>query len=900
MRNMYYIDMHCHTAPKPYSWSLKKSKTGWDCRNVKRSIWYNDPPKGIDKCVNRYLGLTRFTQSDFRTQTKGEVRIMSASLSPIERALVVPKFWPTFRFCDFLHWYKCIFRKTIFCLLLKLLAPFIIRFIGLFGMKYIFHVINKNRDYFDDLLKEYIYYICEESKQTDEFPTIFQLTREFNDIDPKFGGEFRDVIYVFFSIEGGHVFNNGGLKESYKDEKEGGISSDSKKGVMERIEAVKKWKHRPLFVSIAHHMKNDLCGHARSLTPPLERIVDQEKGMDEGFKDIGKFVVKQLLREDNGNRIYIDIKHMSKQSREDYYKILHDDYKKEDIPVFASHGAVNGRNTGEEWHDTYFHKKEKKYFSSWVPKNSSYIDIYQNEDDLKFNGGDVNFFNDEIIIIERTGGFLGIQIDERRLCTPEEKKHGKKIRKRGEQLYHQAGLVWKQIRYIAKVLDDENQLGWHTAAIGSDFDGLVDPPNGYWSSEDYGILEENLIHHAFRYFYYFSDELNLVSNRNPAGKQTPINANAKILAKANILAKALARALAKALVNAPAQINAQLQGTALIEEMTKIKKQIKDQANAEVEAQADAQAEAKKKAGVLSMALAITNTQDQAVALSDALAEIKNQSKKQVQAQAQAQARTNELTEKLGNVLAKANPETQVASMTEALTEIKEQISEQADVLALVNALTKKGAKEKASVNAQTGKDSWEEVYKNNLAKALTNALANALAQDNTKTQTAALTLALTKIKEQIKEQANSMSMASHTGKEPKEEANEEKPANALVVRMVRLLSKVFVPCLILALVKPPVYALIKAICEKKQDPPTPVQGEIEAMNNAKMVVDLFMRRNALRFLKDYYKKPAITIEEDIECPPIPVKKKCKIILLLQKIFRDSELCADFTPNRSN
>ena len=80
------------------------------------------------------------------------------------------------------------------------------------------------------------------------------------------------------------------------------------------------------------------------------------------------------------------------------------------------------------------------------------------------------------------------------LRVPEKKKDEEEKKTRGQQLYYQAGLVWKQIRFIAEVLDDADRFGWGIAAIGSDYDGLVDPPNGCWTSEEFGILEENMIH----------------------------------------------------------------------------------------------------------------------------------------------------------------------------------------------------------------------------------------------------------------------------------------------------------------------------------------------------------------------------------------------------------------------
>lgn len=574
MRNMYYVDMHCHAAPKPYSWSFKKKNKSWDCRNVRKSLWYNDPPRVLDKFVNRRFGLTRFTQSDFRTLTKGGVRIISACLSPIERGLV------TARCCRTVLCYTP--GKIIVCILLKLLGSLIIKAVGLFSMRFIIKIRKKNRDYFDELRREYIYYYCEERKQRDaNFPTIFKLTSSFDDIDPKFRDSDHDIMYVFFSIEGSHVFHKGGLKSRLKYDK-----------ITDKIKAVKNWTHQPLYISMAHHMYNDLCGHAKSLTPPLERMVDQETGMDTGFTETGKIVLRELLKKDNGSRIYIDIKHMSVKSRYQYYYILETEYG-EGIPVFASHGAVSGRDSLEKWVEDNFDKWVRqecpkgdiKNLSNGIRKknkknsNIENSDKYQNENHLQFNNGDINFFDDEILRIERTGGFLGIQIDERRLCSPEEKKDNKKKRKRGEQLYHQAGLVWKQIRYIAEVLDNKGRPGWFTAAIGSDYDGLVDPPNGYWSSDDFGILEENLIHHAFKYFMYYSGALTQKQNIDPykypvpnqAGAQAQDSALVKALAKTNIRAQAKALSAAVAAINKQIKVqdNTQPQDNALTGDETR-------------------------------------------------------------------------------------------------------------------------------------------------------------------------------------------------------------------------------------------------------------------------------------------------------------------------------------------
>ena len=85
-----------------------------------------------------------------------------------------------------------------------------------------------------------------------------------------------------------------------------------------------------------------MAGHARSLSGIVSRAIDQTHGMDTGITSLGKKVINSLLSTHNGKRIYIDIKHMSRKTRIEYYKLLDTRYAGEDIPVYVSHGAVNG------------------------------------------------------------------------------------------------------------------------------------------------------------------------------------------------------------------------------------------------------------------------------------------------------------------------------------------------------------------------------------------------------------------------------------------------------------------------------------------------------------------------------------------------------------------------------
>jgi microsomal dipeptidase-like Zn-dependent dipeptidase len=59
--------------------------------------------------------------------------------------------------------------------------------------------------------------------------------------------------------------------------------------------------------------------------------------------------------------------------------------------------------------------------------------------------------------------------------------------------------LWNQIQHIAELLDRNNLFSWDCIAIGSDYDGIIDPLNGYLTHETMVHLEEYIERHAFNY-----------------------------------------------------------------------------------------------------------------------------------------------------------------------------------------------------------------------------------------------------------------------------------------------------------------------------------------------------------------------------------------------------------------
>jgi hypothetical protein len=59
--------------------------------------------------------------------------------------------------------------------------------------------------------------------------------------------------------------------------------------------------------------------------------------------------------------------------------------------------------------------------------------------------------------------------------------------------------VWNQVRQIAEVLDMKDRFAWGIQSLGTDFDGIIDPINGYWTAKELDDLDDYLLKHAFNY-----------------------------------------------------------------------------------------------------------------------------------------------------------------------------------------------------------------------------------------------------------------------------------------------------------------------------------------------------------------------------------------------------------------
>jgi microsomal dipeptidase-like Zn-dependent dipeptidase len=66
-------------------------------------------------------------------------------------------------------------------------------------------------------------------------------------------------------------------------------------------------------------------------------------------------------------------------------------------------------------------------------------------------------------------------------------------------MHYRSALLWNQVQHIAELLNTHNLFAWNNIAIGSDFDGIIDPLNSCWTAEEIPFLADYLERHAYNY-----------------------------------------------------------------------------------------------------------------------------------------------------------------------------------------------------------------------------------------------------------------------------------------------------------------------------------------------------------------------------------------------------------------
>jgi len=454
-----HIDMHCHPALKPYNKSFKYQPTKQNDLRAgrKNSIWHYSPPNLLERSVNKILTLTKFTQTDLTALAKSGCSEVIIALYPFEK-----------------HFFT---RKVLG---LKFITDLLVNLAAGISQKGVDHVRNHS-NYFTVLEEEYDFY-----KQLDNQVQLingvhytYRIVNNYAEIRANnlLETPTKKIINIILSIEGGHSFNTG-LDML--------VDTANEAQVLENIQKIKQWDHTPAFVTLAHHFYNELCGHARSISIGAIKK-NQNRGLNTDITNLGHKVINALLSSTNGKPIFIDIKHMSTPSRKTYYELLNRVYAQQNIPIIVSHGALNGKRSIEQWDVIDY------------PNRSHH-----------FNDIDINFYDFEIKKIAASKGIFGMQLDERRIGSKRAVRKSKVyFPNRKKRLKKKSLLVWRQIEHIAEILNNDGLFCWGIQTIGSDFDGIVNPIKGIWTSENIEELASALVKHAEKYL---DNETHLIKN----------------------------------------------------------------------------------------------------------------------------------------------------------------------------------------------------------------------------------------------------------------------------------------------------------------------------------------------------------------------------------------------------
>ncbi|MFH2094540.1 MAG: membrane dipeptidase [Bacteroidota bacterium] len=432
-----YGDIHCHPTLRPFGQTI--DGIHYSEPKDKGSIWYYDPPCFTDKIFENLAGVSKYSQSNYTAAVKGNMLLIGTSLYAPEVAFFENRLGE------------------------GPIAHELENIVTGFGIKRIKEIESESYDYFEDINGQYNFLKSLDGHKVRIGKKLYsyRLISSFSELED-IEKENEQIVAVFINMEGGHGFGCG------KDPKEHPADPEV---VMKNLESMLAWKHKPFYITMAHHFYNELLGHTKSIPDELKNIIDQSYGMDTGITDLGYRVIRKIL--EPGNNVLIDVKHMSTRSREQFYHLIDTEYSNRKLPLIFSHGGVNG-----------------------LP-DFSYAGTHV--DGSLFNEDSISLFDDEIGRIVKSNGIIGLNIDQRVMASKIARKDVKGKILCSSKYYSWSSLIWNNIRYIAEYLDRHDLPSWDNICFGTDYDGAINPVNYFWTYEEMPRFHRYLRKHISEY-----------------------------------------------------------------------------------------------------------------------------------------------------------------------------------------------------------------------------------------------------------------------------------------------------------------------------------------------------------------------------------------------------------------
>lgn len=367
---------------------------------------------------------------------------------------------------------------------------------------------------YEDLLKEEVESVINSPanpEDEDEKVKFISSMNEYNEED-------QDTLHLIASLEGGHGLYYG--KNEYAESSR----------LVNKIKAFRVGEPVQLFyLTLSHISQNALANHAFAIKILKKSVFYPE---NKGISELGHEIIQTCLSDElPGKPVLIDVKHLSLAARNEFYA----KYASYNKPIIASHVAVAGCSNRKKPIIKVRKRKVHPVYKVKYKREPGYLP------DTFFNPDSLNLYDEDITAILKSGGFIGLILDERVLGYPKNKTTSKefisekewdefiapienvqymsdeedieddvendtienelneefegKVKEKDKNLQRlHAMYLLNNILHIIKVgdaigngVDPRKMIG-----IGSDFDGLIDPVQTCTSAEQFDDLADEL------------------------------------------------------------------------------------------------------------------------------------------------------------------------------------------------------------------------------------------------------------------------------------------------------------------------------------------------------------------------------------------------------------------------
>lgn len=461
---MYFADLHVHSSFKAFN-NFKGGKTR------RNSLTFSDGPDDIcEHILEDHLTMVPYTQGSLTQASNGKANVLFLSILPMEIG------WTQVENPILNFFFQ---NKTVASLASSI------------SSERMGFVKSSNYSYNEALQQEYDFIVNE--VYLNKSHDILKKVKIVNSIsDAKFEADAGNIA-IILCIEGAHSVLNkkttqgisnlikeakslmndvNGMEQLIKanlENEQAELCRDLMESVDAFINQIKSWQYKPYYLTLSHHFFNGFAGHALSFPKMTGNMLNQTLGMNYGLTLPGKYLVRELCKLEDENKMFIDAKHLSIKARQEVYEIL----KQEQKPPMVSHTAVNG------W-STY----SKSYLVNGVPENRiTGRDKYERNDNATdFNNWSINLSDEEIVHLLNQKSIIGIILDQRVLSNKSIALDISKNPRKHPQRETIGGIaqVYRQVRHICEVGLANNftlKDSFAMLCVGSDFDGLINPIN---------------------------------------------------------------------------------------------------------------------------------------------------------------------------------------------------------------------------------------------------------------------------------------------------------------------------------------------------------------------------------------------------------------------------------------